>query len=426
MRAPDSAQSFDPSLAEDETRRALTGNKPRQNPQSMKNTFKGLSRYTLLLAFSSFFSDISTEMLYPVLPVFLTETLKAPASIIGIIEGLSQGIQYGIQGFSGFLADKFEKRKSIALYGYALSALSKPFIGIATAWPAVLLGRFSDRLGAGTRSAPRDALVAGSAQEQYRGKAFGLEGIGDNAGAFVGPLIAIALLFFLKINIRKIFYLAFIPGAVAFFLVTFVKERKVAAEHKVIKLNLKLFPKSYWKYILVTAIFGLGNSSNAYLILRAKNAGIPLITTIFIYALFNLVAALSSYPSGSLSDTMGRKNILLFAFVIYAVTYFGFAQSTNSAVLGILFLLYGIYYGIFRAVGKSFASDFVQQNQRATAIGFYSTVIGITTLIASVVAGQLWTAFGPEIAFLYGTSFAVLGSLTLLFLIPNTSINSKQ
>lgn len=381
--------------------------------------FKGLTRDTLLLTFASFFSDVSTEMLYPVLPVFLTETLRAPASVIGIIEGISQGIQYSIQGFSGFLADKFEKRKPIALFGYALSAFSKPIIGTAAVWPTVLFGRFGDRLGAGIRAAPRDALVSGSAQDQYRGKAFGLEGIGDNAGAFAGPLIAIFLLFILKADIRNIFYLAFIPGITGLFLVAFVKERKVALEKKKLKLNFRLFPKSYWKYILVTAIFGLGNSSNAFLILRAKSVGIPLITTIIIYAFFNLVAALSSYPSGSLSDTMGRKNILLLSFVIYAVTYFGFATSGNITLIAVLFLLYGVYSGIFRAVGKSFASDFVGPQLRATAIGFYSTTIGLTTLIASIVAGQLWTNVSQSAAFWYGTVFAVFGALSLMLLIPN-------
>lgn len=385
----------------------------------MKRFFKGLTFDTLLLTFASFFSDVSTEMLYPVLPVFLTETLKAPASVIGIIEGISQGIQYGIQGFSGFFADKFQKRKPIALSGYLLTAISKPFMGIATVWPTVLLGRFGDRLGAGIRAAPRDALIAGSAEAGYRGKAFGLEGIGDNLGAFVGPLIAIALLFYFKVNIRSIFYLAFIPGFIAFFLVIFVKEHKVPTEKKKLVFNFALFPKTYWKYIFVTALFGLGNSSNAFLILRAKSIGIPLITTIIIYAFFNLIAAVSSLPAGSLSDKKGRKNILFFSFIIFVLTYLGFATGTNKAELAFLFILYGIYSGIFRTVGKSFASDFVEQELRATALGIYSTVIGITTLIASIVAGQLWTNVNPQAAFLYGAFFAVLGTISLLFLVPN-------
>lgn len=385
----------------------------------MKKLFRGLTFDTLLLTFASFFSDVSTEMLYPVLPVFLTDVLKAPASVIGIIEGLSQGIQYVIQGFSGFLADKFEKRKPIALFGYALTALSKPLMGTASAWPRVLTGRFGDRLGAGIRSAPRDALIAGSAEANSRGKAFGLEGIGDNLGAFVGPLIAILLLFYLKVNIRSIFFLAFIPGSLAFLLVLFVKERKVQQEKKKLVFNFSLFPKSYWKYIFVSAVFGLGNSSNAFLILRAKSIGIPLITTIVIYAFFNLIAALSSFPAGSLSDTLGRKNILGLSFLIFALCYLGFATGTNKGELGFLFILYGVYSGIFRAVGKSFASDFVTGELRATALGIYSTIIGVTTLIASIVAGQLWTNVSQSAAFLYGTFFAIAGTLLLFVMIPN-------
>ncbi len=385
----------------------------------MKNLFKGLTFDTLLLTFASFFSDVSTEMLYPVLPVFLTEVLKSPASIVGIVEGLSQGIQYAIQGFSGFLADKFQKRKPIALAGYVLTALSKPFIGTATVWPQVLVGRFGDRLGAGIRTAPRDALIAGSAEQGSRGKAFGLEGIGDNFGAFVGPLIAVALLFYFKVNIRSIFFLAFIPGTLAFILVLFVKEHKVELEHKKLKLNFAHFPKQYWKYLFVSAIFGLGNSSNAFLILRAKSIGIPLLTTIVIYAFFNLVAALSSFPAGSLSDTLGRKNILGISFIIFAFCYLGFAMGNNKAELGFLFVLYGVYSGIFRAVGKSFASDFVGSELRATALGIYSTVIGLTTFVASIIAGQLWTNVSQQSAFLYGAAFAILGTILLFLFVPN-------
>lgn len=385
----------------------------------MKRVFKGLTKDTLLLAFSSFFSDVSTEMLYPVLPIFLTQTLRSPASIVGIVEGISQGIQYGIQGFSGFFSDKFKKRKGIALFGYTLSALSKPFIGASVFWPQVLLGRFSDRLGAGTRAAPRDALIAGSANENARGRAFGLEGIGDNFGAFVGPIIAVVLLFYFRVNIRSVFFLAFIPGLLAVFMVSLVKEHKIKTEEKKLKLNFSLFPKSYWKYMAVTAIFGLGNSSNGYLILRAQTIGIPLLVTILIYACFNLVAALSSFPSGSLSDKWGRKNVLLVAFIVFFLSYLGFATGTNKVELGFLFVLYGIYSGIFRAVGKSFASDFVGGELRATAIGIYSTVIGITTLIASIVAGQLWVLVNPSAAFFYGTFFSFFGIIALLTLIKN-------
>ena len=295
---------------------------------AIQRYFTGLSKNTFLLAFASLFADISTEMLYPVLPVFLTQTLKATGSIVGLVDGFAQATQNIVQGFSGALSDKLQKRKSIALAGYLLSAVAKPLMGLSTVWQGVFGARLLDRLGAGTRSAPRDALIASSVDEKDRGRAFGLEGVGDNAGAFLGPLLAVFLLYALHVGIRAIFYLAIIPGLLAFFMVLLVKEHPaaVAAKSK-IDVSLWQFPKAYWKYLLVTALFGLGNSSNAFLILRTQEIGVSLETTILIYAAFNLVAALISYPAGSLSDRRGRKNILLASFVIFLIAYLGFALT---------------------------------------------------------------------------------------------------
>lgn len=383
-----------------------------------KKYFSGLSRNTFLLAFASFFSDISTEMLYPILPIFLTEVIKSPASIVGIIEGIAVSAQNIIQGLSGYLSDKIQRRKPIAVVGYLLAAVSKPLVGISIIWPQVLGARFLDRMGAGIRTAPRDALIAGSADDKSRGKAFGLEGIGDNLGAVIGPLLAVVLFFFLHLNIRTIFFLTIIPGLLAMVLILLVKEHRVVIEAKTkLDLSFKRFPKKYWKYLAVTAIFGIGNSSNAFLILRTKQIGIPLIWTILIYAGFNFVAAAISYPAGSLSDKFGRKTIIFGAFLIFIATYLGFALSTNHLILTTTFILYGLFSGIYRSVGKAFAVDFVGQSLRASAVGWYATVVGLTTLIASTVAGQLWTLINPSAAFLYGVFFAVVGIFSLLFLI---------
>jgi MFS family permease len=386
---------------------------------AIQRYFAGLSKNTFLLAFASLFADISTEMLYPVLPVFLTQTLKATGSIVGLVDGFAQATQNIVQGFSGALSDKLQKRKSIALAGYFLSAVAKPLMGLSTVWQGVFGARLLDRLGAGTRSAPRDALIASSVDEKDRGRAFGLEGVGDNAGAFLGPLVAVFLLYALHIRIRAVFYLAIIPGLLAFFLVLLVKEHPaaVAAKSK-IDVSLRQFPKAYWKYLLVTALFGLGNSSNAFLILRTQEIGASLETTILIYAAFNLVAALISYPAGSLSDTWGRKNILLASFVIFLIAYLGFALTQNILLIAALFVLYGLYQGIFRAVGKAFASDFVPDHLRASGVGWYSTTVGLLQLVASVVAGLLWDRIGHAAVFYYGAAFAVVGSIGLLLLIP--------
>jgi len=386
-----------------------------------KKYFVGLSRNIFLLTFASLFSDISTEMLYPVLPVFLTQTLQATGSIVGLIDGFAQATQNIVQGFSGALSDKLQKRKSIALVGYLLSAIAKPLMGLSPVWQGVFGARLLDRLGAGIRAAPRDALIASSVAKKDRGRAFGLEGVGDNAGACLGPLLAVFLLYALHVDLRTIFTLAIIPGLLAFSMVLLVKERSaaVAAKSK-IDISLRQFPKAYWKYLVVTALFGLGNSSNAFLILRTQEIGVSLETTILIYAAFNLAAALISYPAGSTSDKWGRKNVLLASFVIFMITYIGFALSQNTFLVAALFVLYGLYQGIFRAVGKAFAADFVPEHLHASAIGWYSTTVGLLQLVASIVAGLLWDRIGHTAVFYYGAAFAVVGGIGLLLLLPTS------
>jgi len=393
---------------------------------ALQRYFAGLSRNTFLLTLASLFSDISTEMLYPVLPVFLTQTLGATGSIVGLVDGFAQAAQSIVQGFSGALSDKLQKRKSIALAGYLLSAAAKPLMGLSTIWQGVFGARFVDRIGAGVRSAPRDALLASSVDEKDRGRAFGLEGLGDNAGAFLGPLLAVVLLYALHVGLRDVFYLAVIPGLLAFFMVLLVTEKpvKVAAKSK-IDVGLRQFPRAYWKYLLVTALFGLGNSSNAFLILRTQDIGASLETTILIYAAYNLVAALISYPAGSLSDKWGRKTILLASFVIFLIAYAGFAFAQDIFLIAGLFVFYGLYQGIFRAVGKAFASDFVPPHLRASGVGWYSTTVGLLQLVASIVAGLLWDRVGHAAVFFYGAAFAAAGSIALLVFIPATERNDR-
>jgi MFS family permease len=381
--------------------------------------FAGVSRNTVLLAFTSLFADISSEMLYPVLPILLTQTLHASGSVVGLVEGIAQATQNIVQGVSGWLSDKLQERKSLALAGYLLSAVAKPLIGLATAWQGVLGARFLDRLGAGFRSAPRDALIASSVAEENRGRAFGLEGIGDNLGAFLGPLLAVVLLMSFHLGIRWIFYLAIVPGLLAVFMILLVQERPVpvAAKSK-IDVNLRQFPQPYWKYLLVTALFGIGNSSNSFLILQTKGIGASLEATILIYAGFNLVAALISYPAGSLSDTWGRRSVLLASFIIFFIAYLGFARAKSVVLIATLFVFYGLFQGIFRSVGKAFAADFVPEHLRASGVGCYSATVGLLGLVANIVAGLLWDRVGHAAVFYYGAAFAVVGSIGLLVLIP--------
>jgi MFS family permease len=385
----------------------------------MQRYFAGMSRNTLLLALSSLFADVSTEMLYPVLPVFLTQVLHASGSIVGIVDGSAQATQNIVQGFSGAISDRLQRRKPVALIGYLLAAFAKPLMGLATVWPALLGARLLDRFGAGMRSAPRDALVASSVDERDRGRAFGLEGLGDNAGAFLGPLLALLLLYGLHFDLRSVFYLAIIPGLLAFLTVLLVTEQRVAVAAKSkIDVNLGQFPRRYWNYLLATALFVVGNSSNAFLILRTRDVGVSLETTILIYAAFNLVAALISYPAGALSDRWGRRNILLAAIAVFFAAYLGFALAQNVLLIASLFILYGLYQGAFRAVGKALASDLVPEQLRASGVGWYSTTVGLLQLVASVAAGLLWDHVGHAAVFYFGALFAAVGIIGLFALVP--------
>jgi MFS family permease len=385
----------------------------------LRKYFAGLSANTFLLALASLFSDVSTEMLYPVLPVFLTQTLGTSPGVVGLIEGIAQAIQYIAPGFSGWLSDKLTRRKPIALAGAALSALAKPLIGLSTGWLGVLGARSLDRLGSGIRSAPRDALVAASAAEADRGKAFGLESTGDNLGAFLGPLIALALLAWGHVALPAIFLIAFIPGVLATLMIACVRERPVAVAAKAkLDLHVGRFPRSYWTYLGVTALFGIGNSSNAFLILRATDLGASLTATIFVYALYNLVAALASYPAGYLSDHFGRKNVLLIGFVVFLIVYTGFGVTINTTLLAGLFVLYGFYQGIFRSVGKALAADLVPPDLRASGVGWYTATIGVTGLVASIVGGELWVTVGPPATFYLGAASALAGSVALVLFSP--------
>jgi MFS family permease len=379
--------------------------------------FTGLTRNTFLLALSSLFADISTEMIVPILPIFLTQNLKVSASVVGLVEGIAGATQNITQGLSGSLSDKLQKRKPIALVGYFLAALGKPLMGFASIWQGVLGGRLLDRFGAGTRSAPRDALIACSVDEAHRGKAFGLEGVGDNAGAFLGPLLAVLLLIVWHLPVRLIFYLAVVPGLLAFLMVVFVHERPVKVTATA-RIGVEKFPKAYWKYLLATALFGIGNSSNAFLILETKDIGASLTTTILIYSGFNLVAALISYPAGYLSDRLGRKNLLVLSIAIFFITYLGFALTRAVTFIGVLFVFYGLYQGIIRTVGKALASDYVSDALRASAIGWYNATMGVCGLAASLLGGWLWDHEGHTAVFVFGAVFAALGIIASVALIP--------
>ena len=378
----------------------------------------GLPRSVVLLALTSLFGDVSSEMLYPVLPLFITRELAAPASVVGVIEGVAQATQNIVQAGSGWLADRLGRNKPVALTGYALAALAKPTIGLATVWPHVLAGRFVDRLGTGIRSAPRDALIAGAVDSSRRGAAFGLEGVGDNLGAVLGPLLAAALLYVLVVPLRSMFFIAFIPGTIAFLLVVLVRETPRPAGARPDRLGLRALPSEYWRYLAAVAVFGVGNLSSAFAILRATDLGLPTEQTLLVYAAYNLVAALVSYPIGRLSDRFGRRRLLLAAFIVLALSFGGFAIASTGVAVALLFLLYGVYQGAFRSLGKALAVDLAPDTLRGSAVGLFGTVVGLAALVAGTVGGQLWDRAGPGATFAYGGAFAILGAALLAVVLP--------
>ena len=379
----------------------------------------GFSKNTILVTAGSFFADLSTEMLTPILPIFLTHVLHASGSIVGLVDGIAQAVRNIIGGFSGTISDKLQKRRVIVLAGYAMAALAKPLMGISPIWQGVLAARILDRLGAGVRSAPRDAIVASSVDKRHRGGGFGLEGFGEHAGAFLGPLATVLLLYGLQLDMRVIFYLAFIPALLAFAIVFLVKEQPPQAKtsQKVV-VHPRKFPIVYWKYLLAVATFSIGNSSNAFLILRTQEVGASLLVTTFIYAGFNLVAAAVSYPLTSLSDKWERKSVLLGSCIVFLAVYIGFSLAQSLVSIIVLFLLYGVYQGSFRSIGRALATDLAPADLRASGIGWFSATVGLCQLIASLVAGVLWDHLGHSAPFIFGVVSAAAGILAIVCLLP--------
>jgi MFS family permease len=373
-----------------------------------------------LLALTSLFGDISSEMLYPILPLFITRDLAAPASVVGIIEGVAEATQNIVQGGSGWLADRMGRSKPIALVGYTLAALAKPTIALAAVWPHVLASRFTDRLGTGIRSAPRDALIANAIEPQQRGAAFGLEGIGDNLGAVIGPLFAAALLYLLHVDLRAIFLIAFVPGVIAVLLITLVPEAS-RARGRGPRLRIAALPGGYWRYLAGVAVFGIGNASSAFIVLRAADTGIPAELALLVYAGYNLVAALASYPAGELSDALGRTRLMVGTLLVLAAAFAGLAVANTGWMVAVLFALYGVHRGALRAVGKALAVDLVPQGLRASALGLYSSTLGLSALVAGPVAGFLWDRAGPAATFGYGAACALLGAFLVAVLVRSTS-----
>jgi MFS family permease len=365
-------------------------------------------------------------MLVPILPIFLTQSLGASGAVLGLVDGVAQAVRNLVDGFSGAVSDYLRQRKALVLGGYALSALSKPLMGFSTIWQVFLAARLLDRLGAGVRSAPRDALIASSLNTKERARGFGLEAVGENAGACIGPLLTLFLLFTWQIEIRTVFYIAVVPALLGLFVIAFIRERPPAGGSGRSTFTLSGLSKPYWKLLVVTALFSAGNSSNSFLILRSQEMGTSIVLLSTLYAGFNLVAAVAAYPAGWLADKVGRKLTILSSYIIFFVVYMGFLVLQTAAGLALMFILYGLYQGIFRSVGKALASDYATEQVRASAIGFFSATVGLMQLVASLAAGLLWDRISHESVFIFGCGTSFIGAVALVLVIPSQGPTSGQ
>ncbi|OGY22486.1 MAG: MFS transporter [Candidatus Woykebacteria bacterium GWB1_45_5] len=378
----------------------------------------GISKNVFFLGLVSLLNDASSEMIYPLVPLFLTQVLGASLATVGIIEGIAESTAAILKTFSGWLSDKIGRRKGLTVVGYSLSAVSKPILSVATSPLHVLLVRFSDRVGKGIRTAPRDALVSFSSSSKELGKSFGFHRALDNLGATIGPLLAFGLLFLLNNNFRLIFLLSFVASALAIaVLIIFVKEVELKKEKaKAPKISWQLFPARFYIFLVAIAIFSLGNSSDAFLILRARDLGMALFLIPVVYAFFNLVYSIFSTPFGVLSDKIGRRKTLGFGLLIFSLVYLGFGAANKAILIWPLFALYGVYAAATEGVLRAFTADLVGEKIRGTAYGLLNGTIGTALLPASAVAGFLWDRVNPSAPFYYGAALALAALLVLLFL----------
>ncbi len=378
------------------------------------------------LSATSFFTDISSEMIFPILPIFLKSVLGAPIWIIGVIEGVAQGVAAFLQYFAGFLADKINNHKKLVLWGYGISFLAKGVFALANSAWMVSIFRISDRVGKGIRTAPRDALIANSVDASVRGRYFGLHRSLDTAGAILGTVIALLFLNFYDEGIatvlRAVLYWSLVPALIGWVLLLKVREVGDVESSRPVKLlawgNLD---KRFRDFLVLAFLFGLANYSYAFYILRASELGVAVFAVPLVYLVYNIFYGFSSYPAGIMSDKLGRKNILILALVFLAAVNFGFIYVANPSLVWVLFALYGLVIGMTDGVMKAFVSDLVIEN-RALSFGWFNIILGVATIFGNVIGGVLWQRYGAFYAF--GLS-GFLGLIAVVYLFYKNSLALK-
>jgi MFS family permease len=384
---------------------------------------KSIPRTVVIVGVASLFTDIASEGTYSVLPLFLTQVLGAGALSLGIIEGVAESTASLLKVFSGFWADRLKTRKPLLLTGYGLSGLIRPLIGLAQSWPFVLLFRFVDRVGKGLRGSPRDALIADVTTSANSGASYGFHSAMDDAGALIGPLSASALLFFTPLGLRNIILLSVIPGIAAWAVLFLIHEKSVQKKHTLKKWNptqdWKKFGGNFKGLLLAVFIFTLGNSTDAFLLIRLSQVGVTVGWIPLLWGFHSGVRMISSLYGGTLSDRLGRKPVIVSGWLYYAFIYLAFALVTQKEWVIMIFLAYGIFYGLCEPSEKAFVADMTPKNLKGTAFGYYNLIIGLSALPASLLFGFVGQTWGYPWAFAVGAALAALAAF-LLLLNPKT------
>lgn len=390
----------------------------------------GLHPNVFFMGLTSLLTDISSELIFTLVPLFLIDVLGATSTLIGLVGGISDSTDSLFRIFSGWLSDKIGKRKLPTVLGYMISTAAKPFMLLANTWGAVVGVRFGDRIGKGIRSSSRDALIADSVEAKDRGRSFGLHRAMDTTGAVIGLIIAAVIVYLIpgdKFHLERSAYhwmilIAIVPAVLAVVvLLTLVHERNAAAKTaKAAAAKAAVitpFSTQFKLFLFIMALFTLGNSSDFFLILDAQHVKTPLLEVVLMLVLFNLTYAVISTPMGVLSDKIGRKRVITFGWLIYGLVYLGFALSGSIWQIWVLFAIYGIYYGICEGAAKAFVADLVPADRRGTAYGLYNGVVGLMALPASLIAGVLWGNIAPAAAFYFGASLALIAMVGLMFIV---------
>ena len=383
--------------------------------------------------------DISSEMVINILPLFLANVLGVRTNVIGLIEGVAEATASLLKLFSGWLSDRLRARKWLAVGGYALSALAKPFFYFANSWGAVAGVRWADRVGKGIRTAPRDALVADSIDERHRGLAFGFHRAADTGGAVLGLLIALGVVWIaqarsMELNrptFQTVVLISLVPAFLAVLsLALGAKDVPVTTQRAMPQFAFRSLGRRFAIFMLIVGIFDLGNSSDAFLVLRAQERGLSVVGVLGMLVTFNLVYTLVSTPAGSLSDRIGRRRLIVGGWLVYAAIYLGFALAGAGWHVWVLYAVYGLYYGLAYSTTKAMVADVVPEELRGTAYGTYNAVLGILDFPASLIAGLLWQGagvwegFGPSAPFLFGGVMALIAAVLMAFVMPGGSADT--